>query len=391
MSMTLLLDAAIKCTLYLALLFLASSALRQKPAAVRHLLWSVGLIGALLLPALSIGLPWRIGVLPSESAVATPTYDTGAKPALMDTEHAPMPIAVEQKSHKAKAAEEVADTGQTGIGDRDAGVFQLPSLPSLPSLPRMIATVWIIGIFVVLGRLFIGTVAMRSISQRGRRLDSPRWRELLKQARRRLGIDTPVRLVESRHVPTPLITGVLNPVIVLPLAADDWNDDRRLTVLLHELAHYRRGDAFSHLVSQFACAVYWFNPLVWIAARRLRAESERACDDMVLQSGTRASDYVNHLIDIVRVAGPSWAFSVAQPMARRSEFEGRLLAILEPSIKRHGLTPMTTISVVLSVVLSALPLAAMGPEQPESADTKPVASVEQEDPSHTFRVNDCSG
>ena len=369
MSMTLLLDAAIKCTLYLALLFLVSSALRQKPAAVRHLLWSVGLIGALLLPALSVGLPWRIGILPGDSAVATPAYDAGAQLPKVDKEIQPMPVALEQESRKPKAAEEVADTARPGIGERDAGVFQMPGLPRLP---RLIAIVWVMGMLVVLGRLFVGMVAMRSIAQRGRRLDSPRWRQLLKQARQRLGVDIPMRLIASRHVPTPLVFGIINPVIVLPLAADDWSDDRRLAVLLHELAHYRRGDAFSHLVSQLACAVYWFNPVVWFAARRLRAESERACDDLVLQAGTRASDYVNHLIDIVRVAGPSWAFSVAQPMARRSEFEGRLLAILEPSIKRHGLTPATTVSVVISVVLSALPLAAMGPEQPELADATSV-------------------
>jgi HEAT repeat protein/beta-lactamase regulating signal transducer with metallopeptidase domain len=390
MSMTLLLDAAIKCTIYIALLFMVSSALRWKSAAVRHLLWSVGLVGALLLPALSVGLPWRIEILPGGDSVATPARDAVVPALKSDKAVERMPVAKRAESLKSEAVEEktaagVPATTRTEVGGRDAGLFQMPSLPSLP---RSIAIVWVVGILVVLGRLFVGTVAMRSISQRGRRLDSPRWQQLLRQARRRLRIDVPVRLVASRHVPTPLISGFVTPVVVLPLAADEWSDDRRLTVLLHELAHYRRGDALSHLVSQFACAVYWFNPLVWFAARRLRAESERACDDLVLQAGTRASDYAGHLIDIVRVAGRSWAFSVAQPMARRSEFEGRLLAILEPSIRRHGLTPWTTAGVVLSVVLSALPLAAMGPERPQTNDgTAVVQSMEDEqEASRTFRV-----
>ena len=103
MSMTLLLDAAIKCTLYLALLFLVSSALRQKPAAVRHLLWSVGLIGALLLPALSVGLPWRIGILPGESSVATPASDAAAHLPKVDKEIQPMPVALEQESRRCPA------------------------------------------------------------------------------------------------------------------------------------------------------------------------------------------------------------------------------------------------------------------------------------------------
>ena len=62
----------------------------------------------------------------------------------------------------------------------------------------------------------------------------------------------------------------MDPVVVLPQEAERWCDDRRLTVLLHELAHYRRGDALSQLASQLTCAFYWFNPLVWLAARQLR-------------------------------------------------------------------------------------------------------------------------
>jgi beta-lactamase regulating signal transducer with metallopeptidase domain len=64
--------------------------------------------------------------------------------------------------------------------------------------------------------------------------------------------------------------------------------DRRWVVLLHELSHAKRLDCAARLVGQLACAVYWFNPLAWLALTWLQAESERACDDLVLRAGTKA-------------------------------------------------------------------------------------------------------
>ena len=51
-------------------------------------------------------------------------------------------------------------------------------------------------------------------------------------------------------------------------------------------------------IAQLACAVYWFNPLVWFAAHQLRLERERACDDFVLVSGTSGADYATDLLEI---------------------------------------------------------------------------------------------
>ena len=93
-------------------------------------------------------------------------------------------------------------------------------------------------------------------------------------------------LLASEHVTVPFTSGVLRPVVVVPATAlATWTDERIRVVLLHELAHVRRRDCLVQAMSQVACAAYWFNPLTWIAARRLRAERERACDDLVLEAG----------------------------------------------------------------------------------------------------------
>jgi len=100
-------------------------------------------------------------------------------------------------------------------------------------------------------------------------------------------------------------------------------------VLLHELAHVRRRDLIGHGIAGLACAVSWFNPLVWVAATHLRVESELASDDIVLDAGIRPSAYAQHLLDLVTSMSRR-APSVAVAMARPKELEGRLIAILDP-------------------------------------------------------------
>ena len=74
---------------------------------------------------------------------------------------------------------------------------------------------------------------------------------------------------------------------------------------------------------------------MWMALARLRAERERACDDLVLVTGTRGSDYAEHLLDIARQFRRQGIGVAAVAMARPSELEGRLLAILDPLRSRR--------------------------------------------------------
>ena len=146
----------------------------------------------------------------------------------------------------------------------------------------------------------------------------------------------------------PMAWGILRPAVLMPAEADEWPIERLRIVLLHELAHVRRRDCLTHLLAQVACAVYWFHPLAWMAARRARAERERACDDLVLAAGTRGSDYAEELLQIARVMRsgrfPAVLAGATLAMAHRSQLEGRLLAILDPRIPRRGLTRLRALA-----------------------------------------------
>jgi beta-lactamase regulating signal transducer with metallopeptidase domain len=94
---------------------------------------------------------------------------------------------------------------------------------------------------------------------------------------------------------------------------------------------------FLQLCGELARSLYWFHPLAWMAARKLRQESERACDDAVLNCGVDARDYAGQLLDLARTlenADRSWSAGLA--IARLSTLERRFIAMLNPSINRAG-------------------------------------------------------
>ena len=84
--------------------------------------------------------------------------------------------------------------------------------------------------------------------------------------------------------------GIFKSYVLLPTDIQDWDRRRIRAVLLHEFGHIKRGDVVNHVLLQIVCAIYWFNPLVWFAAWRVHVERERACDDLVLRSGIKASE-----------------------------------------------------------------------------------------------------
>jgi hypothetical protein len=121
-------------------------------------------------------------------------------------------------------------------------------------------------------------------------------------------------------------------------------------------------------------ALLWFHPLMWLAARKLRAECERACGDLVLECGVRASDYAEDLLRfLVARATPSAALSIA----RRSELEDRVRAIFNEKANRQPISRRVIIVVALAGVIATTALASLrasNPPAPKLPDSPTLAS-----------------
>ncbi len=210
------------------------------------------------------------------------------------------------------------------------------------------------------------SIVVQRLVTRARPVTDPAWLDLLEEMSDRLIVRRPVQLLQSDGVTVPLVWGAVRPVVLLPAGADDWTDERKRCVLAHELAHVRRWDTLTQSAAHISCIIHWFNPLAWKAARGMRLEREKACDDLVLEaSRARASEYASHLLDIARnVPGSLSVPAGAIAMARRSQLEGRVLAILDEGRRRTLAGSSAVVTVLLTIVL-VLPLAAMSPFSPE--------------------------
>ena len=347
-----------KATVVLLAALGVTRVMERGSAVSRHLVWFVSLGALLLIPLLASWSPIRLAVLPSDVAASSLGAPPSAGPTATSVPSvAPMgapAIAVPGSPVSTPRSETAANTVRE-IVSPDTPLF------GILSDPKLLFGIWATVALLFASWLAFGALSVRRIIHRSRPLESPDWMNPLWEVADRLELDRAPRLVRSDDAKMPFACGLLRPTIVLPAESDSWTLDRRRAVLLHELAHVRRRDLVGHTVGRFACALYWFHPLVWTAAKRLRSESERACDDLALNCGARASDYAEHLLDIVTGVRHHATPAVALAMARRKEFEGRMLAILDPELRRGAPSRRQTVGLVGGLAVLSLVVGAAVP------------------------------
>jgi len=343
-----------KATLILLVALGITLTMQRASAGARHLVWLVTLAALLLVPGLTAWAPIPIRVLPP----APKAVSNGKSPNAASALPAANTVDLVNKNEKLSINAPIAST----IDASPAAVIggNIAASPVL-SVLSIIFLVWAAVLLVIAASLGYATLMVHRIVNRARPLDSADWLSPLFEVSDRLALEEPPRLLRSEDAKMPFACGVFRATIVLPAECDSWSLDRRRAVLLHELAHVRRHDLIGHTLSRLACAVYWFHPLVWTAAKQLRSESERACDDLALACGARAADYAEHLLDIVTSVRRDATPSVALAMARRKEFEGRMLAILDPELRHSSPSRKQSAALIGSLALISIVVGAAAP------------------------------
>ena len=350
----------LKASLILLTAFGVTRLMGRASAAARHLVWTLALAGVLVLPLLGAVLPaWHVRALPEVAAAA------------------PVPPAP-PVSFAFDATERTADAVPAGSKRYDIG----PVSPTIDWL-RLLPILWMAGAALVLLRLLAGLAGVWWLGRHARMMTDARWLHAAHSIASRLGLGRGVTLLQGDRGTVPMTWGVLQPVVWLPADAETWDDERRTVVLAHELAHVRRRDALTQWIAHLALAANWFNPLAWVAMKRFRDERERACDDAVIELGTRPSTYADHLLDIVRTHGAAGGPMPAMAMARRSQFEGRLLAILDGGSSRGGLRARSALWVGALAATAVVPIAVIRGAAPAPRQvTQTPAPRTAEQPSH---------
>ncbi|MES1179492.1 MAG: penicillin-binding transpeptidase domain-containing protein [Myxococcales bacterium] len=295
----------LRASAVLALTLVVSFALRRASASVRRCVLLLGLAGSLLLPLAAFSFPVQSAV-----HVPAPTVAIRVVAEALSGRDGVTPMRLDRMKHEAR------EFGRA------------------PWREVWLTELWALGALIVLARLGIAHLAARRVARRSEPAGGVRY---------------------SAWLESPVVIGVFRPLIVLPSVARAWGEERIKAVLLHESAHVRRRDGLALLVAHLACAVYWFQPLGWLALRALRRECELAADEDVIASGLRPSSYAEHLLAIARgVAVPAVGIAMA---ARPSELARRITALVTrerlPAPLTRGRTFVLAGSALLVLVLVA--------------------------------------
>jgi beta-lactamase regulating signal transducer with metallopeptidase domain len=352
-----LIGAVVRATIVLAAAWALTSVMRRASASTRHFVWSCAITAAALMPVVTMVVPrWQ---------VSSPPALTTLRSAVAPTSSARV------ESGRA----EVASPEQTAARPASPAKMAPAQVPDGPGYAGLGLMVWAAGSVAVLFYLILGAGAAWWMRRSAVPVDAP-WLDEAAALAEALEVPGPITFVASAAVVMPMVSGLWRPLVVIPQSAAQWSEDRRRVVVLHELAHIKRRDCLTQAFAQIVCGAYWFNPLVWVAARHLRAERERACDDFVLAAGTKGSEYASHLLDIAR-AMQSARFTLTATslaMARPSQLEGRLMAILDPDARRSSALP-TRLAAVALLLLISIPVAAVQLSAPPPAGDRPQAGA----------------
>ncbi|HEY6946110.1 MAG TPA: M56 family metallopeptidase [Candidatus Acidoferrum sp.] len=330
LALSFLIGCTVKATFVLTLAAIAARAMRNSSAAMRHHAWAIGIACSLALPVLTILLPsWHSATLSNAARFWGAAHAVGG-----DVTLPKLPSTV-----------------------IDAAVAS----PLSGRLLGLTLLLWALGAFFVAARLLAGLARLAWLSAHSAPLAEEGWAQMVLSQCKQLGIARPVRiLLSSDPGSMPLTWGFLRPRILLPAGAMEWSLERRSTVLSHELAHIARHDWLAQIFAELTRAVYWFHPLMWFAAAKLRSESERACDDSVLNSGVDPSHYANQLLELARTlknAHRGWSTALA--FVRPTNLERRFIAMLNPNLNRGGISRRTGVLLKAAALCLLLPLAAL--------------------------------
>jgi beta-lactamase regulating signal transducer with metallopeptidase domain len=203
-----------------------------------------------------------------------------------------------------------------------------------------LALVWLLGASVMLGRASVKVAGAERLRRSCQPLNDPRITDLVNEARRAVKLARQVRLAVTNQLTSPAVVGVLVPTLVLPLSLiTSLSHEQIRFILLHELAHIRRGDYLANLFQLFAEALLFFNPAVWWISHQVRREREACCDALAIETSGAPADYARTLVSVAEgLLHPSASAAAAfgesnEPSALSDRVQRALVPGYRPSLR----------------------------------------------------------
>lgn len=262
--------------------------LRKKSAALQHFVLSLGVVSVLVLPLLT-------SVLPTIEWKLLPTFAAISAHSLLGLENSYQWLSVD-------------------FDQRD--FFLLLGL-------------YLVVAISILFYLLLGIIGLAQQTKITQPVASAELLKQLDELRELLDISRKVTLVSSRAVTSPQTWGLWRPVIMLPREALVWDQDKQLSVLIHELGHITRWDWLTTMAVKITCACFWFLVPLWWFARQIYHQAEIACDDYIYKLRDKHLIYARNLMDIAESGSARNEINSALSMRGHSPIYLRIIAVLD--------------------------------------------------------------
>src|SRR6187549_1107059 len=245
-----------------------------------------------------------------------------------------------------------------------AAPAQGPATPeagwALPSAGELAVWVYAVPLVLLLLTMLIAIARLFAMHRRAAVLVEAPWLAALAQAQRRMGFKHGTALLVSDELHSPVSWGMMRPIILLNPAVIPATDEAE-AIIAHELAHVARLDWAKLLLARVACAVFWFNPLVWLLARESHQLREEAADDAVLLSDVDGADYASLLVNAARHDNQALLLAAHGVAPAKDSLKRRITRVLDASLTRRP-ADLAWVALCLVVLLGITgPLAALDP------------------------------
>ncbi len=210
--------------------------------------------------------------------------------------------------------------------------------------------VYLLGVAILLARESFAYVSFRRGVLRWAKRPPPDLENRLQDLKAELGIRRSVSLQISSQAASPMVVGLLRPVLLLP-AQSYPADDLRL-IMIHELIHLKHHDIGVKLLLALTAALHWFNPAVHMMVKAGRRDIEMACDDQVVKySGLDTKKrYCSLLLDLAVRARHTGNSVLSTAIGSSKEIlETRIKGIFDGSRKRRGMAELTIAALLVLV------------------------------------------
>jgi beta-lactamase regulating signal transducer with metallopeptidase domain len=283
---------------------------------------------------------WVIGGQAGDNSMSTPAPPTG--PFVM-TNNAPTTIPRLDGAPLPTSAPGSGGDFTPTAGPEPEMTFTSP--PSFANEPRtrgieayasFVFVAYLVGAVLMFARLVIALQGGRRMRLSATVIQDGPVAEMVRRQAQRIGLKTAPIVAWCGRISVPVVVGIVRPMILLPAALATGFDPNQLEALVtHELAHIRRYDPIVNIVQRLIEVALFFHPAIWYVSRRVSAERENACDDLVVSAGWPALRYAEALLQMAELCAATRGIRTGQgPLlaasgSGSSQFKRRVLRLLE--------------------------------------------------------------